>query len=67
MNNDTAAATLEKLDTPREFAQVVNTTGQTIRNWIRAGVIPAKVNVGRIIRIDRREALEALARKGASK
>lgn len=61
MENDTAPAKLEKLDTPREFAQVINTTGQTVRNWIRAGIIPAKINVGRIIRIDRHEALAALS------
>jgi hypothetical protein len=68
MQNETAPATLEKLDTPNEFAAVINTTGQTVRNWIHAGIIPAKVNIGRIIRIDRREALAALAsRKGGSK
>lgn len=59
-----APACREKLDTPNEFAEVINTTGQTVRNWIHAGIIPCKVNVGRIIRIDRREALEALERKG---
>lgn len=62
MATNESAATLEKLDTPREFASVINTTGQTVRNWIHAGIIPAKVNIGRIIRIDRREALEALAK-----
>jgi hypothetical protein len=67
VQSNTEPATLEKLDTPREFAGVINTTGQTVRNWIHAGIIPAKVNIGRIIRIDRREALEALARKGGSK
>ncbi|MCU0751485.1 MAG: helix-turn-helix domain-containing protein [Akkermansiaceae bacterium] len=69
MENDTAPATPEKLDKPSEFAKVVNTTGQTVRTWVHQGIIPAKICLGRIIRIDRREALEALAAhsKGGAK
>lgn len=59
--------TPNQLDTPSEFATVIKTTAQTVRKLIRSGVIPTKINVGRVIRIDRAEALDALtARSGNS-
>lgn len=48
--------------TPRQLAEELRTTPQTILNWHRAGTIPAKIHVGRIIRFDRDEALAALER-----
>lgn len=51
----------EELDTPTTLARVVKTTPQTINNWHRQGILPAKIAIGRVIRFDRREALAALA------
>jgi excisionase family DNA binding protein len=49
------------LETPREIANLIRATSQTVRNWHRDGIIPAKFAVGRIIRFDRAEVLAALA------
>jgi hypothetical protein len=57
-------ATAEQLDTPRSFARVINSTPQTVLNWHHAGILPAKIAVGRIIRFDRAEAIAALAAHG---
>jgi hypothetical protein len=51
----------EELDTPATLARVVKTTPQTINTWHRRGILPARICIGRVIRFDRREALEALA------
>jgi hypothetical protein len=58
-----AAATMLQLLTPRQLAREIATTPQTIGNWYRAGIIPARIAVGRIIRFEREAVLEALASK----
>lgn len=58
MQKDDAA---EKLDTPREIAALIRTTPQTVLNYHRAGIIPARINVGRVIRFNSAEVLAALA------
>lgn len=66
----TNEAVAEKLETPREIAAVIRTTPQTVLNYHRAGIIPARINVGRVIRFDRAEVLAALtahSKKGGSK
>lgn len=50
----------EKLETPREIAEVLRCTPQTVLNYHRAGIIPARIAVGRIIRFDRADVLAAL-------
>lgn len=60
MSNDAIA---EQLKTPREIAAIIKTTSQTVLNYHRAGIIPARVNVGRVIRFDASEVLAALAEK----
>jgi excisionase family DNA binding protein len=61
MNNVTpAAASRLQLLTPRDLARELATTPQTIGNWYRNGVIPAKVAVGRIIRFEREAVMAAL-------
>jgi len=62
MSNATAPAqTLEtKLDCPQSFAKFANVTGQTVRNWIRRGIIPTTIHAGKIIRFERSAALAAL-------
>ena len=57
----TSTAIPVELLTPSQLAKEINTTPQTIGNWHRAGVIPARIAVGRIIRFDRGEVLAALA------
>jgi hypothetical protein len=52
-----------ELLTPAQLAREINTTPQTVNTWHRAGIIPARIALGRIIRFDRTEALEALARQ----
>lgn len=58
-----AAATMLQLLTPRQLAREIATTPQTIGNWHRAGLIPAKIAIGRIIRFEREAVLQALAAK----
>jgi hypothetical protein len=56
-----------QLDTPRDLARALKTTPQTVNAWHRRGIIPARINVGRVIRFDRAAVLDALAeasRKG---
>ena len=52
---------IEELDTPATLAKACRTTPQTINAWHRAGILPARISIGRVIRFDRREALAALA------
>jgi hypothetical protein len=64
MKNDTAPAEMletAELDTPATLAAAIRTTPQTVNTWHRNGIIPARICIGRVIRFDRREALEALA------
>lgn len=61
METATAPADLLELLTPSQLAREIRTTPQTVNNWHRAGIIPARIAVGRIVRFDRREALAALA------
>lgn len=49
-----------KLDCPISFAKYANVTGQTVRNWIRRGIIPTVIHAGKIVRFDRAAALAAL-------
>jgi excisionase family DNA binding protein len=51
----------EILETPQELARALRTTPQTVNAWHRQGVIPARFAVGRIVRFERREVIEALA------
>lgn len=61
MTNDTAPAQpLETLETPREIARALKVTPQTVNNWHRWGMIPARIAVGRVIRFDRHQVIEAL-------
>lgn len=49
------------LETPKEIADLIRATPQTVRNWHRDGIIPARFAVGRIMRFDRAEVMAALA------
>ena len=65
----TNQAVSDKLETPREIAAAIRTTPQTVLNYHRAGIIPARFAVGRLIRFNRQDVLTALAarsRKGAA-
>ena len=66
-NAPTPAQSLEITDTPQTLARAIRTTPQTIGNWHRAGIIPAVVAVGRIIRFNRAAVLEALAAAGTNR
>lgn len=51
-----------------EVAKHFSVTRQTVLNWEKAGLIPAAIRVGRIVRFqlaDVRSALEAKTRKGS--
>jgi hypothetical protein len=64
MNASTAPAQspeIEELDTPTSLARVLKTTPQTVNGWFRNGTIPARIAVGRIVRFNRAEVIEALA------
>jgi len=67
MQNATAPAhTLDtKLDSPVSFAGIVNVTPQTVRNWLRRGIIKPTISNGKIIRFDRAEAIAALNKEAA--
>lgn len=67
MQNATAPAQSLDLLTPAQLAREIRTTPQTIGNWHRAGIIPAVVAVGRIIRFNRAAVLEALAAAGTNR
>ena len=47
--------------TPRQVAERFAVTVPTVFNWLRAGLIPAKIAVGRIYRFDLAEVDAALA------
>jgi hypothetical protein len=66
-NATPAAAELLQLLTPRQLAREIATTPQTIGNWHRAGIIPAKIAIGRIIRFEREAVLQALASKSTGR
>lgn len=57
------AAQPEALLTPTQLAREINCTPQTVNNWHRAGILPARIAIGRVVRFDREEALDALARE----
>jgi hypothetical protein len=63
MKTQTAPAhsleTLE-LETPREIARALKCTPQHVNALHRKGIIPAKVAIGRMVRFDRREVIDAL-------
>lgn len=67
MQNATAPAQTLDLLTPAQIARELRTTPQTIGNWHRAGVIPAVVSVGRIIRFNLADVLEALTAAGSNR
>jgi predicted site-specific integrase-resolvase len=54
-----------KLDSPVSFAGLVNVTPQTVRNWIRRGIIPTVISAGKIVRFERAAAIEALRGRAA--
>ncbi len=47
----------------RQIAERYGVTVPTVFNWLRAGVIPAKVAVGRVYRFDLEEVDAALQRR----
>jgi hypothetical protein len=56
------AHTLEtQLDSPQSFSKLVNVTPQTVRNWLRRGVIKPTISNGRIVRFERQAAIAALS------
>ena len=54
--------TLDRHATPRQVAERYAVTVPTVFSWLRAGIIPAKVAIGRIYRFDLAEVDVALAR-----
>jgi len=54
------AAPNKQLETPTSFANFANVTPQSVRNWIRRGIIKPVIQCGKIVRFDRAEALVAL-------
>jgi hypothetical protein len=60
------SALCKTLDSPSTFAEFVGVTPQSVRNWCKNGIIPLKVKVGRIIRFDRAEAMNALKGEGST-
>jgi len=52
--------------TARQIAARYGVTKPTVFNWLNAGVIPAKVAVGRIFRFDLDEVDAALARRSGT-
>jgi hypothetical protein len=53
------------LETPKDIAGALKCTSQHVLNLYHAGIIPAAVSVGRLIRFDRREVFAALANRKA--
>lgn len=51
--------------TARQIAARYSVTKPTVFNWLRAGIIPARVAVGRVYRFDIAEVEAALARHSA--
>lgn len=49
------------LSTPAEQAEACGVTKPTILAWYHAGIIPAAVSVGRVIRFDHDQVMAALA------
>lgn len=56
-----SAQTLPRHVTPRQVAERYAVTVPTVLGWMRAGIIPAKVAIGRIYRFDPVEVDRALA------
>ena len=53
---------MNRLITTAEFAELASVSTRQIQKWIRDGVIPAEINVGRVIRIDPDKAMASLAK-----
>lgn len=51
--------------TARKVAERYGVTVPTVFNWLRAGIIPAKVAVGRVYRFDLEEVDAALSQQSA--
>lgn len=49
-----------ELETPREIARALKCTPQHVNALHRKGIIPAKVAIGRMVRFNRREVIDAL-------
>ena len=49
-----------KLNTPAEEAEACRVTKPTLLAWFHQGIIPAAIAVGRTIRFDHNEVMEAL-------
>jgi excisionase family DNA binding protein len=62
--HDAPAQSLEipTLETPREIARALKCTPQHVNALHRRGIIPAVVSIGRMVRFNRREVIEALAK-----
>jgi predicted site-specific integrase-resolvase len=68
LSNTTTTKPAQTLDSPATFARFIGVSAQCVRNWCHEGIIPLKINVGRIIRFEREEAILALntTRKGGA-
>lgn len=50
----------ETYETASEIAAVLKVTPQAVNRWHRKKIIPAKIDLGRIVRFDRAEVFAAL-------
>lgn len=66
MPNEAISPTKDRV-TARQIAVRYGVTKPTVFNWLRAGIIPADVAVGRIFRFDMDEVDAALKRRCAAK
>lgn len=49
--------------TPRQVAEHLSVTVPTVFNWLKQGIIPAKIAVGRVYRFDLEEVEAALEKR----
>jgi len=48
------------LECPVSFSKLTNVTPQTVRNWLKRGIIKPVIQCGKIVRFERAAALAAL-------
>lgn len=53
----------QSLDSPASFARFIGVSAQCVRNWCHEGIIPLKIQMGRIMRFERETAIQALNTK----
>jgi excisionase family DNA binding protein len=56
-----------ELLTPAELAEVLKVSRWTLSAWLREGKIPARVNIGKVVRYDLGDVQAALAADAAAK